>query len=182
MWSKRTGISYFATALFTMVICSLGVFSQDADTRFPGQKPLDPDQPITVREMQKKMQIDLEKKEYDELVQRGEQAVKISSDLEKAFAEQPNLSRADLEKLDELEKLVKKIRNSLGGGNGDDSDNGDQDDPPPKTAGDAFKDLQTLTEKMVGEIKKTSRFGVSVIAIESSNAVLKVVRFLKFSK
>jgi hypothetical protein len=182
MWSKRTGISFFIAVLFTIVICSFGVSAQDADSRFPGQKSPDPDQPKGFLEMKKKMEIDLEKKEYDELVQRGEQAVKLSTDLEKAFSQQPGVSRDDLEKLDELEKLIKKIRSNLGGGNSDDSDADDQDDPAPKNAADAFKDLQSLTEKMVGEIKKTSRFGVSAIAIQSSNAVLRVVRFLKLSK
>jgi len=184
-------LSSFATlaryALLTscLIFCGgLAVLAQDADSRIPGAtKSPDPDQPKNMREMQRKMQIDQEKKEYDEMLDRGEQAQKLSEDLEKAFVDKPTLTRSDLGKLDELEKLVKKIRGELGGGDGDVSDSNDQEsEDSPKSLADGFKALQSLTVKLVDELKKTSRFGISAIAIQSSNGVLKIVRFLKLSK
>ena len=162
----------------------IGVFAQDADSRAPGApRTPDPEQPKNMREMQRKMQIDQEKKDYDEMLDRGNQALKISEDLEKTFSDKPTLSRSELNKLEELEKLVKKIRGELGGGDGDDSETGDPEpDNSPKTLASAFKSLPSLTGKLVDELKKTSRFGISAIAIQSTNGVLRVVRFLRFSK
>jgi hypothetical protein len=171
---------------WTMLLIGLftfGTLAQEADSRFPGQQKNDQDQPVGLKETQEKMRIEQAKKEYGEMLDRGEQALKLSQDLEKAFAQQPSLTRSDLEKLDDLEKLVKKIRGELGGGNGDDTDDPDQaEDTSPKTVADAVRSLQSVTSRLVDELKKTSRFGISAVAIQSSNSVLKIVRFLKVSK
>jgi len=165
-----------------VAMCTVSILAQDADNRSLGQKS-DSDAPTSLREMQKKLQIAEEKKEYDEMLDRAQQAAKISQDLEQSLNGRPALSRSDIEKLENLEKLVKKVRNELGGDNDDDQNAEDaDDDPSPRTPADAVKALQSLTSKMLDELKKTTRFGVSVAAIQSSNAVLKVVRFLKFSK
>ena len=164
-----------------VAMCTVSILAQDADNRSLGQKS-DSDAPTSLREMQKKLQIAEEKKDYDEMLDRAEQASKISQELEQSLGERPVLTRTDLDKLETLEKLVKKVRNELGADKDDSVDPEDADDPSPKSASDAVKALQTLTSKMVDELKKTTRFGVSVAAIQSSNAVLKVVRFLKFSK
>lgn len=163
---------------------ALGAFAQEADSRFPGSQPKnDPDQPVGLRETQEKMRIEQAKKEYEQMLDRGEQALKLSQDLDKAFAQQPSLTRSDLEKLDDLEKLVKKIRGELGGGNSDDSDDADQaEDASPKTVADGIKALQSVTGRLVDELKKTSRFGISAVAIQSTNSALKIVRFLRVSK
>jgi hypothetical protein len=167
-----------AIGLFTF--CA---FAQEADSRFPGPPKNDPDQPVGIRETREKMRIEQEKKQYDEMIDRSEQALKLSRDIEKAFEQQPSLTRSELEKLDDLEKLIKKVRGELGGGDSDDSDSGDQlEDTTPKNAADAVKALQTHAEKLVDELKKTSRFGISAVAIQSSNSVLKIVRYLKVSK
>jgi hypothetical protein len=131
----------------------------------------------------KKMQIDQAKKDYEEMLDRGQQALKISEEVERDYSAKSQLTRADLDKLDDLEKLIKKIRGELGGGDSDDSDTDDsKEDRSPDTPADAIKALGSLTTKLVDELKKTSRFGISAVAIESSNAVLKVVKFLRFSK
>lgn len=172
-------------AILLVGFLALGAFAQEADTRFPGSPPKnDDDQPVGIRENRKKMEIDQEKKEYEEMVDRGQQALKLSQDLEKAFQQQPSITRADLEKLDELEKLVKKVRSGLGGGNdnGDSEDANDAEDASPKTIADGVKALTNYASKLADELNKTSRFGISAVAIQSSNSVLKIVRFLKGSK
>ena len=161
---------------------AFAVFAQEADTRFPGQKTND-DQPVGLRETREKLRIDQEKKEYQEMVDRSQQAFKLSQDIEKSFEQQSTLTRADQEKLDELEKLVKKVRSELGGGNSEESDDPDQSvDSGPKTMADAAKALSIYTAKLVDELKKTSRFGISALAIQSSNSALRLVRFLRVSK
>src|SRR6476469_9818295 len=114
--------------LFAIACGTFTVLAQEADSRIPGAKSSDPDQPKNMREMQVKMQIDQAKKEYDEMLDRGQQALKLSEELEKSFSEKPTLTRSEIGKLDELEKVVKKIRGELGGGEGDDSE---ADDPEP---------------------------------------------------
>jgi hypothetical protein len=158
-------------------VCSAQEADEGANTPRPNT-----DQPSSLKEMLAKMRIDQEKKEYDELVDRGQQAVKLSTELEQSFQQNASLRKTDREKLDDLEKLVKKIRNELGAeGSIDDPDENGGDDAP-KDAADGLRSLQDLTNKLVDELKKTTRFGVSAIAIQSSNSALRVVKFLRFSK
>src|SRR5438270_11937338 len=89
--------------------CAIAAFGQEADARFPGQQKNTEDQPVGIRETREKMRIDQEKKEYQEMVDRSQQALKLSQDIEKSFEQQSTLTRADQEKLDELEKLVQKV-------------------------------------------------------------------------
>ena len=181
--SSNRSFNLLPWTILLIGLFAFGTFAQEADARFPGQQKNDQDQPFGLRETQEKMRIEQAKKEYEEMLDRGEQALKLSQDLEKAFAQQPSLTRSDLEKLDDLEKLVKKIRGELGGGNADESDDPDQaEDASPKTLADGIKALQSVTGRLVDELKKTSRFGISAVAIQSSNSVLKIVHFLRVSK
>jgi hypothetical protein len=172
-------------AFFTITLVlafSAVVFPQEPDRPGP-LKQEQPDPPKNMREMLKKMQIAQAKKDYQEMIDRGEEALKLSEELNKEFLENSTLSRTELDKLENLEKLVKKIRGELGGGDGDDSSDDDNtDDPSPNNLADGFKSLPSLTGKLVDELKKTTRFGISAVAIQSSNAVLKVVRFLRLRK
>jgi len=138
-------------------------------------RPRDPE-PKGVQEMLFKMQIEKEKKDYDEMLERGEQALNISQEIEKSYEKTGTLTRDDREKLDDVEKLVKKIRGELGG----------EDDEKSASAADDPKDLVTgvkylakSTADLVDELKKTTRFSISAAAIESSNTVLGVLRFLR---
>jgi hypothetical protein len=179
MFRQRSHL--IASIVIAILICAASALAQEADnskTVFPSRT--ENDQPKTVKEMMQKMRIEQDKKEYEEMLDRGEQALKISEELERAFSQRPELTRSDLEKLDDLEKLVKKIRGGLGG---DDDDKAEaEEDQRPKSIADGFKTLQSLTLRLVDELKKTSRFGISAVAIQSSNAVLKVVRFLRLTK
>lgn len=174
----------FVSLAFFVLALAAAAFAQNADNRSPLSKPAsEEDQPKNVREMFSKMKIEQRKKEYDEMIERSEQALKLSEELEKSFAQNNQLSHADKEKLEDLEKLVKKIRGDLGG----DDDGGDNDqaetvkNEKPADLVDGFKILQSNTVKLVNELKKTSRFSISAVAIQSSNSILKLVRFLRFS-
>lgn len=172
---------HLIAAAFLMVLSVFALYAQNADNRTSPEKP-EESQPKSVREMLKKMQIEQSKKEYDEMLDRGQQALKISEELERSFAQRSTLTPAEVEKLDEMERLVKKIRSELGGKDGDEPDDRLSDDPDPNSVADGFKALQKFTGKLVDELKKTTRFSISAAAIQSSNAVLKVVRFLRLKK
>lgn len=126
-----------------------------------------------------KQRIEREKKIYAELLKRSEEAVQLSEELEKSFKVSNRLSGEDQKKLERLERLVKKIRGDLGGDDdGDDEEN--IKNSKPSTMETAFKTLQSNASKLFSEIKKSTRYSVSVVAIQTSNALLKLVKFIRF--
>ncbi len=130
-----------------------------------------------LRETLAKWRIKNDKKEYDEMIKRGEEALQIAEELNKAFAENQKLNADELKKLEKLEKLFKKIRDDLGG-----EEDKEITEKNPNSLINALNNLQETTKSLMSELKKTTRHSVSVIAIESSNALLKIVRFIRFFK
>ena len=177
----------FITVCFSILLVMIfGVtaFAQiDASTPSGRTQPKE-ELPKNIKETLAKQRIEQEKKDYEELVQRSEEAAKLSEELEKSFTSSNQLSAADQKKLDRLEKLVKKIRSELGG----DDDDGETEvsekekSENPSTMGNAFKTLQTNAAQLFSEIKKSTRYSVSVVAIQTSNALLKLVKFIRFGK
>ena len=149
----------------------------DASNR--GGSPQKEDLPTGIKESLAKQRIERDKKDFAELLARGEEAVKLSNELEKSFTQNNQLSSTDQKKLDRLEKIVKKIRNELGA---DGDDKSVELNEKPLSIINALKALQNNTVKLVDELKKTTRYSVSVIAVESSNFLLRVVRFLRIGK
>jgi hypothetical protein len=150
----------------------------------PGRRG-DEEQPKATREFLANQRAEKSKREHDELVQSGEEVVSLTEELDEAFSRNNRLSEAELAKLESLEKLVSKIRKNLGG-NDNDSDDERKVTPaeerPPNSVEEAFSKLKDVSAKLVDELKRSSRFTVSVMAIQSSNSVLKIVRFLRFRK
>ncbi len=163
--------------LFSLTIVCAHAQSDSSEFGKPSGQSKE-DLPKGIKETLAKGRIDREKKDYEELLQNGEEAAKLSDSLEKTFTESNKLSAEDQKKLDRLEKLAKKIRRELGA-----SDENDTEDVRKLSSmREAFKTLQSSTEKLVTELKKTTRYSISVIAIQSSNAFLNVVKFLRFGK
>jgi len=166
---------YIFLLIFIVVVSVEGQSNaRDASGRTAAEKE---DLPKTIKESLAKSRIEKEKKEYAELLGRGEEALKLSEELEKSFKQNSKLSAEDQKKLDRLEKLAKKIRNELGG-DGEEIELEDN----PSTIKNALETLQSKTVTLFTELKKATRYSVSVIAIQSSNALIKTVRFLRFNK
>ena len=163
------------------------VFSQppdlsDASVRSPRDRKTD--LPAGVKEMIAKQKAERERKDHEAMLARGEEALRLTKQLENAFATTGELSQQDKSRLESLEKVVAKIRKELGGDD-DDADIGaiqGSEEPRPSNFQEAFKYLQSTTVKLVDELKKTTRFSISAVAIQSSNTVLKLVRFLRIRK
>ncbi len=137
--------------------------------------------PQGVKENLAKMCIEKQKKEYSEMLKRGEEALKLTGELEKAFAVNNSLSIEDRKKLERLEKIVKKIRSDLGGDDDGKEIEANENDSPISMS-NAFNVLKESTVKLCDELKKTTRYTISAAAIHSSNLLLKVVKFLRFGK
>jgi len=141
----------------------------------------DDNRPKSFKETLQKLRIEKEKKEYNEMIDRGEEALKLSEELEKAYEHNGRLTSSEVAKLAEVEKLVKKIRNELGGDDDDDKSESEHAQTNKLSAGEAIKTFRATTVKLFDELKKTTRFSISAAAIQTSNAVLKLTRFLRFT-
>jgi hypothetical protein len=170
-------------AIFALLIAS-PAFSQVDASSSNGRQPQKEELPKNIKETLAKQRIEREKKDYEELLKRSEEAVKLSEELEKSFSNSNQLSPEDLKKLEKLEKLVKKIRGELGADDDDEQvNNSDKDqNEQSSTMVNAFKTLQKNTVQLFDEIKKSTRYSVSVIAIQTSNMLLKLVKFIRFGK
>ncbi|MCA1589689.1 MAG: hypothetical protein LC730_05585 [Acidobacteria bacterium] len=134
----------------------------------------------TLQDMLVKQKIARDKKDFEEMLKRGDQALRISEQLETAYAKTSTLSGAETAKLENLEKLVTKIRNELGG----DEDLGAETEvkDAPSSISEAIGYLKKTSSRLVDELKKMSRFSISAAAIQTSNNLIRVVRFLRIRK
>jgi hypothetical protein len=98
--------------------------------------------------------------------------------LEKAVDKTENLAAQDQKKLDRLEKLFKKIRNSLGG----EEDEPDVEEEKPLSLKLAIQRLNERATGLLDELKKSTRYSISVVAIQTSNVIIRLVRYIRFSK
>jgi hypothetical protein len=174
---KFLGVKYLVLVLFVLCFVSLAA-AQSADDRGNFGRPGEKDElPSSVKETLFKMQVDEAKKEHQELLDRAQELVAITDELEKSVEINGNIASTDIGKLAAAEKLAKKIRGGLGGG--DDDEESDVNEQKPKDRADGIKLLRREAGDLMEELKKSSRFTISVVAIQSSNAVLRVVRFLR---
>ena len=161
-------------------------FAQSEASTENGRPPQKVDLPKNIQETLDKNRIEKEKKDHEELLEKAQEALKISSELQESFTKNNGLSTDDRKKLDRLEKLLKKIRKELGGDDdGNESvekvDNVIKEENSPDSVSIVEK-LRTTSVNLLDELKKTSRFSISVVAIQSSNLLLKMIRFLRFNK
>lgn len=172
---------FFKIFIFSAVafFCSVSINAQiDASTpngRTRQEEPL----PKNVLENLKKMEADRSKKDYDEMLKNGEEAIKLSEEIELSFEKNSQLLSADFSKLERMEKLLKKIRNEMGG-DGDSEEKNDEKDS--LSIKNAITSLKSSVVGLYDELKKTSRFSISVTAVQSSNSLLSIVRFLRIKR
>lgn len=131
------------------------------------------DIPQSIKETLVKNRIEQDKKAYDEMLERGAEAARLSAELEASFNKHNDLSAADRDKLRQVEKLIKKIRGDLG------ADGDDAEMDAPLSPQSAVEKLKETTAGLYDELKKMTRYSISAAAIESSNTLIKVVRFLR---
>ncbi|HEX8248951.1 MAG TPA: hypothetical protein VF599_12305 [Pyrinomonadaceae bacterium] len=163
---------------FVLGFAALGVSAQMPDASGRDSRSGRPEElPKALKESMQKGRIEEEKKEYEAMIKRGEEAAKLSEELSKSFEQNQALSAEDVKKLARLEKLVKKIRDDLGG-----EDDSEADASKPSSLTTALKSVQENASSLLSALKKTTRLTISAVAIESSNAVLKLVRFIRFYK
>jgi hypothetical protein len=140
-----------------------------------------------IKAMLAKQRLERQKKDHQRMLDRGEEALRLAAQLEGAFIQKKALTSADKARLETLQDLVEKIRKDLGG---DDDDGAisevnipnDEGDSRPSTMEEAFTHLKETTGKLVEELQRTTRFTISAIAIQTSNSVIRLVKFLRLRK
>lgn len=115
-----------------------------------------------------------EEKEHKEMVERGESAARLGEELKKSFADNNRLLANDAAKLDELEKLLKKIRKNMGG---DDDDT--VSEAKPATLADALAKLAENGVVLQEELKTSTRYEISASAIEKANEMLELIALIR---
>jgi len=176
---------FFRSCIAVLFVLLAAVFSfaqsaENASSNFG--KPEPSDSPHGMKDQLIKMQIEREKKNYQEMLDRGTEAAKLSDQVEKSFESRGTLTEQDKQKIENVEKLVKKIRSELGGSEGDETDEDLKKEENPTDVVTGVKYLRDSTAQLLDELKKTTRFTISAVAIQSSNTVLKIVRFLRVEK
>jgi hypothetical protein len=177
MLSQLTKFTFFFLIVFFGAMTASAQFP-DAQTSDPRAPRRQEDLPKGLKETMHKSRIEQEKKEYAEMLKRGEEAARLSEELSKSFEQSQTLSAEDAKKLARLEKLVKKIRDDLGGEDDEENNFGNK----PSSLTNALKSVQENATSLLTALKKTTRLTISAVAIESSNTVLKLVRFIRFYK
>lgn len=179
----RSKLSTICFSVLLVMLLGITAYSQ-TDASTSGDRPRQKeDLPKNIKETMAKQRIAREKKEFKELLEKSEEAVKLSEELEKSFTDSNQLTSEDRKKLERLEKLLKKIRSDLGGDDDGEKEIFDKDETQESsTMSNALKTLQTNAAQLFSEIKKSTRYSVSVIAIQTSNALLKLVKFIRFGK
>lgn len=175
----------FFRFIFIAFLFSASVYCVNAQTDASGSRAGQKEElPKGIKESLAKSRIEREKKDYEEMLRRGEEAARLSEELDESFIQNKSLTAEDRKKLERLERISKKIREELGGKEADKSENAGDTDSDEKafSFSEGFDKLKNVSAKLSGELKKTSRYTVSAIAIQSSNTVLKLVRFLRQSK
>ncbi len=179
---------YFLIVLAVLTVGCVESFAQITVTPpsdpFPRRRgEPEPELPKTIQENLVKLQIKQSVKEHEELLERGDEALLLTEKIDYSLEKNGKFTSADFENLERLEKVVIKIRKELGG----DSD-GEADEKLSKEFAknpdltNAFQYLRSSTEKLVTELKKTSRHSISAVAIQTSNTVIKIARFLRLRK
>jgi hypothetical protein len=173
-------INKFSQLIFLFFLLAFAALCADAqlpDASTRDGRGRQEELPKLIKENLQKGRIEEEKKEYDAMIKRGEEAARLSEELSKSFEQSQALSAEDVKKLARLEKLVKKIRDDLGG----EYDN-EADASKPSSLMTAMKSVQENASTLLSALKKTTRLTISAVAIETSNTVLKLVRFIRFYK
>ena len=115
-----------------------------------------------------------EKKEYEEHVERAQEARDLAAELQKTYEIAHSFNAADYKKLERLEKLTRRIRNEVGGSQTD-------ADPKelPRTHDEAVTLLADMARELCDEVEKTPRRVVSTSIIDQANKLIALVQFVR---
>ena len=115
-----------------------------------------------------------EKKEYEEHVERAQEARDLAAELHKTYEIAHSFNAADYKKLERLEKLTRRVRNEVGGSQTD----ADAKELP-KTYDEAVSLLADMAKELCDEVEKTPRRVVSASIINQANKLIALIQYVR---
>ena len=175
-------MKYFLLTIVLLAFAAAGFGQTASNEPWPpisGQRRPDEDSQI-LNKMLAKQQTAREKKEYAELLERANEAVKLSDNLARSFEKNKSFSESEKKQLADFEKLVAKIRDDLGGDDEGETTLFDNRSPKqPQDVREGVLYLKRSTASLLNQIQKSTRFSISIAAIETSNSLIRIARFLR---
>lgn len=126
----------------------------------------------SIREMRQRSYFERLNAEHKLNIKRASEGAALASDLLRAFNRNRALSANDLENLEKLEKIARRIRGYAGGS---DDDRG-SDSAAPVALGESLSQIADLTSVLQQEVARTARQVVSAKLIADANRVIFLVR------
>lgn len=125
-------------------------------------------------ETRTRMLLKKEKKDYEEHVERAQEARDLAAELQKTYEIAHSFNAADYKKLERLEKLIRRVRNEVGGSQTD-------ADPKelPRTRDEAASRLAEMAKELCEEVEKTPRRVVSASIIDQANKLIALIQFVR---
>lgn len=118
-----------------------------------------------------------EKKQYDENLARAREVSDLGHQLADTYEAKKLLGADDGKKLERLEKLVKKVRNEVGGS----ETNPDVKDIPEALAV-AVKRIAELADELKSLVEKTPRHVISASVIDQANKLLGLIQHVRMGR
>ncbi len=139
-------------------------------------RPDEPPDPMASmeEEMRAKRVIKYAEKEYRENIDRAHELADLGSQLGESFKKNQQFDRADLKKLERLEKLAKAIRNAAGGSTSD-----SEADKHSVSLRINVEQLLTVVSSLAERVEKTPRHVVSAAVIAEANVLLELIRLVR---
>jgi hypothetical protein len=125
-------------------------------------------------EMLARREIKAAEKERLENLERAREAAQLSSEIRSAFLKSQLLGRAELKKLERIEKLTRRVREYAGGSQAEVTL-----DNVPHQLETALGQLFDYSEAMRKAVEKTPRQVVSASVIERTNQLLELIRYVR---
>src|SRR5687768_9756007 len=115
-----------------------------------------------------------EKKDYEEHVERAQEARDLAAELQKTYEIAHSFNAADYRKLERLEKLTRRVRNEVGGSQTD-------ADPKelPRTQDEAVALLADMARELCDEVEKTPRRVISTSIIDQANKLIALIQYVR---
>ncbi|HEY6190144.1 MAG TPA: hypothetical protein VIW80_21010 [Pyrinomonadaceae bacterium] len=126
------------------------------------------------REMRARLEIERQEKLRRENLERAREVAQLGEELRDAFTSHQALDRAEVKKLERLEKLTRRIRSEAGG-----SDDEEPLEDAPRGLDVAMTRIAELSGELRKGVEKTPRLVVSASVIEQANQLLELIGFVR---
>jgi hypothetical protein len=126
------------------------------------------------REMRARLEVERSEKLRRENLERAREVAQLGTELRDAFNNHKALERAEIKKLERLEKLTRRIRSEAGG-----SDDEEPLEEAPHGLDVALTRIAELSVELRKGVEKTPRQVISASVIEQANQLLELISFVR---